>query len=68
MGCMVPQSFAAGGIRSYLLLWAITGGTRYRGYITMTSVVLGETIEVAVLVVHRVVPWFQVEELLQLAA
>jgi hypothetical protein len=34
----------------------------------MTSVVLGETIEVAVLVVHRVVPWFQVEELLQLAA
>jgi hypothetical protein len=68
MGCMVPQSFAAGGIRSYLLLWAITGGTRYLGYISMTSAVLGEAIELAVLVIHGVVPWFQVEELLQLAA
>jgi hypothetical protein len=65
---MVPQSFAAGGIRSYLLLWAITGGTRYLGYISMTSAVLGEATELAVLIVHGVVPWFQVEELLQLAA
>jgi hypothetical protein len=32
MGCMVPQPFAAGGNRSYLEFWAITGGLRYPGY------------------------------------
>jgi hypothetical protein len=33
---MVPQSFAAGGNRPYLELWAITGGPWYPGYITPT--------------------------------
>jgi hypothetical protein len=34
MGCMVPQSFVAGGNQSYLELWAVTGGPRYPGYKT----------------------------------
>jgi hypothetical protein len=32
-GCMVPQSFAAGGNQSYLKFWAVTGGLRYPGYL-----------------------------------
>jgi hypothetical protein len=35
-GCLVPQPFAAEGNRSYLEFWAITGGPRYPGYITLT--------------------------------
>jgi hypothetical protein len=34
MGCMVPQSFAAGGNRSYLKFWVVIGGPQYPGYIT----------------------------------
>jgi hypothetical protein len=34
MGCMVPQLFAAGANRSYLVFWAITGAPQYQGYIT----------------------------------
>jgi hypothetical protein len=36
MRCMVPQSFATGGNQSSLEFWAITGGPRYPGYITLT--------------------------------
>jgi hypothetical protein len=35
IGCMVPQPFAAGGNRSYPEFWAVTGGLRYPGYITL---------------------------------
>jgi hypothetical protein len=38
-GCMAPQSFAAGGNRSYLEFWAVTDGPRYPGYITLTRYV-----------------------------
>jgi hypothetical protein len=31
--CMVLQLFIAGGNRSYLKFWAITGGPRYPGYL-----------------------------------
>jgi hypothetical protein len=44
MGCMVPQSFAIGGNRSYLEFWAVTGGPRYLGYITLI-VALGPSVE-----------------------
>jgi hypothetical protein len=36
MSCMVHQSFAAGGNRSYLEFWVITGDPWYRGYWTPT--------------------------------
>jgi hypothetical protein len=32
MGCVVPQSFAIGGNRSYPEFWAVTDGPRYPGY------------------------------------
>jgi hypothetical protein len=35
-GCMVLQPFTAGGNRSYLEFWAVTGGLRYLVYITPT--------------------------------
>jgi hypothetical protein len=41
MGCMVPQSFAAGGNQSYPDFWAITSVPRYLGYITLTCLELG---------------------------
>jgi hypothetical protein len=34
MGCMAPQSFVAGWNQSYLVFWAVTGGLRYKRYIT----------------------------------
>jgi hypothetical protein len=37
MRCMVPQSFAAGGNRSYLEFWAVTGGPWYPWYVTPTA-------------------------------
>jgi hypothetical protein len=36
MRCMIFQPFAAGGNRSYLDFWAITGNPRYLGYKTPT--------------------------------
>jgi hypothetical protein len=30
MGCIVPQSFVAGGNQSYLDFWVITGDLRYK--------------------------------------
>jgi hypothetical protein len=36
MGCMAPQSFAAGGNRSYQELWVLTSHPRYPGYKTPT--------------------------------
>jgi hypothetical protein len=35
-GCMVPQSFATGGNRSYLEFWGITSGPWYPRYNTPT--------------------------------
>jgi hypothetical protein len=35
-GSMVPPTFAAGGNRSYLEFWAVTGGLRYTVHITLT--------------------------------
>jgi hypothetical protein len=37
MGCMVPQSFTAGGNRSYPKFWVVTGDPRYPGYLTPTK-------------------------------
>jgi hypothetical protein len=37
-------------------------------YVDMMSSVLGEVVELAVLVVHGMVPLFQVKELIQLVA
>jgi hypothetical protein len=34
--CMVPEPFATGGNWSYLELWAVTSGSRYVGYKTLT--------------------------------
>jgi hypothetical protein len=39
-GCMVSQSFAAGGNQSYLECWAVTDGPQYPGYITLTKLLL----------------------------
>jgi hypothetical protein len=39
MRCMVPQSFAAGGNRSYPEFWVVTGGPRYSGYIIPTNLI-----------------------------
>jgi hypothetical protein len=35
MGCMVLQPFAVGGNGPYQEFWAIIGGPRYLGYITL---------------------------------
>jgi hypothetical protein len=32
MGCMIPQSFVAGGNRSYPEFWVVTDGSRYLEY------------------------------------
>jgi hypothetical protein len=37
MGCMVPQSFATGGNRSYPEFWTVTGDLWFPGYFTLTT-------------------------------
>jgi hypothetical protein len=43
MGCMVPQSFAAGGNRSYSEFCTITGVPRYPGYFYPDKILLLHT-------------------------
>jgi hypothetical protein len=42
-GCMVLQSFAAGGNQLYPEFWAVTDGPRYPGYIAPTIIILEVT-------------------------
>jgi hypothetical protein len=37
MGCIIPESFAAGENRSYPEFRVVTGGPRYPGYFTPTE-------------------------------